>query len=169
MWWNDGNGTWFCQAPRKAPRSPAAWPPPLDTSSLLWSTAAHRLPASPRAGWAPGRVLGVPAPPRSRQGLEWAWRGTPGQATLRTRTSCLGRSRHAPASEKGRQVQAQKPSSVCFHSEGTGTPEPYVPLFHGRVPAQGHFPKWQLTPKVVLLVTYPTATCPLDASNRGGV
>lgn len=63
MWWNDGNGTWFCQAPRKAPRSPAAWPAaphrtaPLDTS-LLWTPQPPpaRPPGQPR-----GRV-GVATP-----------------------------------------------------------------------------------------------------------
>lgn len=50
MWWNDGNGTWFCQAPREAPlccsiadASSLLWTTPTpaaDTSSLLWTTLA---------------------------------------------------------------------------------------------------------------------------------
>lgn len=50
----------------------------------------------------------------------WSGRGRAhwGTAALRTRTTCLGQSRPAPASETGRQVQAQEPSSVVFHSKG---------------------------------------------------
>lgn len=50
MWWNDGNGTWFCQAPRKAPCSPAAWPATAATATTAGHLSAleHRSPPPAR-------------------------------------------------------------------------------------------------------------------------
>lgn len=49
MWWNDGNGTWFCQAPRKAPCSTAAWP------ATAAATAGHSSSALEHRGPPPAR------------------------------------------------------------------------------------------------------------------
>lgn len=174
MWWNDGNGTWFCQAPRKAPRSPAAWPPPLDTSSLLWSTAAHRLPASPRAGWAPGGDSRSACPSKEQTG---AGAGADGRTEAQPRSApAPPASGRAALPQPVRQVDRFKLRSHRLSSfiQRDRCTQGRCPVVSWKGPGPRSFPRVAASPQVALLAIIPlpptTSTLPLgeECEHRSG-